>query len=418
MKKITILIVLLMVGFSLVACSNSSSGKDKNTLEIALWDENASEAVDASIEVFKKENPDIEVKVTYTPFAEYWTKLRTSLGGGSGPDIFWMNGPNFYEYVDSNLIENLESYIDDDPQFAKENYYETVLDLYSFEDELYAAPYFVDSIGLFYNKLLFDEAGVPYPDNSWTWEDIELYGEQLTNKEENIHGYVARIIGNQQGYYNLIPQAGGYIINEDKTQSGFNTSEAKEAFTFLQSLIDKGISPTVQNQIETKATQMFISERVAMLPEISVHAAEFHKELGDNLGVAPLPAGKEEGSVIHGIGWAMNSKSDNKELSWELIKSLSGEEGITTMAETGFSTPAHKEASQIWLESIPSIDLQVFLDAHDIGVLYPISKNVAEWQDVETKEIQSAFLGEQTIDEALEKISEQMNKVLEAENME
>ncbi|BAC15380.1 hypothetical conserved protein [Oceanobacillus iheyensis HTE831] len=418
MKKLTILIVLLMVGFSLVACSNSSSGKDKNTLEIALWDENASEAVDASIEAFKKENPDIEVKVTYTPFAEYWTKLRTSLGGGSGPDIFWMNGPNFYEYVDSNLIENLETYIDDDPQFAKENYYETVLDLYSFEDELYAAPYFVDSIGLFYNKKLFDEAGVPYPDDSWTWEDIEMYGEELTNKEENIHGYVARITENQQGYYNIIPQAGGYIINEDKTQSGFNTPEAKEAFTFLQNLIDKGISPTVQNQIETKATQMFISERVAMLPEISVHAAEFHKELGDDLGVAPLPAGKEEGSVIHGIGWAMNSKSDNKELSWELIKSLSGEEGITTMAETGFSTPAHKEASQIWLDSIPSIDLQVFLDAHDIGVLYPISKNVAEWQDVETKEIQSAFLGEQTIDEALEKVSEQMNKVLEAENME
>ncbi|WP_251680464.1 ABC transporter substrate-binding protein [Metabacillus halosaccharovorans] len=240
MKKIVSWIVLTLMVMSLVACSsNSSSGKDKKTLEVALWDENASDAVDASIEAFKKEHPDVEVNVTYTPFAEYWTKLKTSLGGGSGPDVFWMNGPNFYQYSTQGLIKNLEPFISEDASFNKDTYFPAVVDLYSLEGELYAAPYFVDAVGLFYNKEIFDEAGVEYPDESWTWEDIKTAGEKLTNPDKGIYGYAAHTVSSQPGYYNLMHQAGGFVISDDKTTSGFNTPEAKEAFTFLKELQDK-----------------------------------------------------------------------------------------------------------------------------------------------------------------------------------
>jgi multiple sugar transport system substrate-binding protein len=385
MKKLICFNVLVLMLVLLAACS-SGTGGNKQTIEVALWDENTKEAVNASIKAFNEKHPDVKVNVTYTPWADYWTKLKTSLGGGSGPDVFWMNGPNFYQYSTQGLIKNLEPFIEDDSNFSKDIYFPAVVDLYSLEGDLYAAPYFVDAVGLYYNKTLFDDAGLE-----------------------------AHTVQSQSGYYNLMHQAGGYIISDDKTKSGFNTPEAKEAFNFIQNLIDKGISPSTQTQIETKPEQMFMSGKVAMLPRISVSAAEFEGELGEELGVAPLPKGKQEASIVHGIGWAMNEKTKDQDLAWELIKSLANEDGNRVIAESGFSIPAIKGMSDVWKESLPSLDLQIFIDAQETGVAYPVSKRTAEWQDVETAEIQRAFLGQQTIDEALEKIGTKMDEILEAE---
>ena len=85
------------------------------------------------------------------------------------------------------------------------------------------------------------------------------------------------------------------------------------------------------------------------------------------------------------------------------------------MAETGFATPAHMEISKVWLDSLPNVELQVFLDALEKATAYPVSERTSEWQTVETKEIQGAFLGQKSIDEALEKIDKEMNAILEEE---
>ncbi|RDW21430.1 sugar ABC transporter substrate-binding protein [Oceanobacillus arenosus] len=417
MKKLVSGVFIIMLAIFLAACSSSSSGSNKQVLEVALWDENVKSTVNASIEAFKEKHPDVEVKVTYTPYANYWTKLKTSLGGGSGPDVFWMNGPNFYKYSTDGLIKSLEPFIKEDEEFNKDAYLPAVVDLYSMEEELYAAPYFTDSVGLYYNKQLFDDAGIDYPDESWTWEDIETEGAKLTNPDEGVFGYAAHTTVNQQGYYNLIHQAGGYVISEDKTKSGFDSPEAKEAFAFLKNLIDKGISPSTQNQIETESKQLFMSNKLAMLPAISVNTPELHEALGDKLAVAPLPKGKQEASIVHGIGWAMNDKVENEDLAWDLMKSLTSEQANTDIAESGFSIPAMQSTGEIWLDSVPSLDLQVFLNAQENGgVAYPISERTTEWQDIETKEVQSAFLEGTSIDEALDRIAEGMNKILEEEN--
>ncbi|WP_066189695.1 MULTISPECIES: ABC transporter substrate-binding protein [Gracilibacillus] len=415
-KSVHVMLWMMVLGVLLVGCG-SNAGSDANTLEVALWDEKISGAVEASIEEFNQEHPDVEVKVTYTPYDNYFTKLRTSLGGGSGPDVFWMNGPNFYEYMSFGLIKDLEPFIEEDSEFSKDVYFDSMIDLYSHEDHLYAAPYFADIVGLFYNKRLFDEAGLDYPDESWTWEDIKEKGELLTDQENGVYGYSASVVSNQAGYYNLIPQAGGYMINEEKTKSGFNSPEAKEAFTFMQDLINEGISPSVQTQIETNPRDLFMSGKIAIHPEISVNTEMFYDELGDDVGIAPLPAGEKEGSIAHGIGWAMNGDTEKEELAWDLIKHLSGEKGNQFIAESGFSIPAQEEMSDLWVDSLPELDLQVFIDAQETSFPYPVSQNTIQWQDVEQAEIQGAFLGYKPLNQALDNVVHEMDLILETEQI-
>ncbi len=395
---------------------NGSGGEtsgEKVTLNVALWDENVRDVLNKTIEIYKKDHPNVEVKVTYTPWADYWTKLKTSLAGKSGPDVFWMNGPNIYAYASSGLIKDIQPLIDAD-KLDTSVYTKALVDLYTYNGHLYGLPYFLDSIGLFYNKELFDKAGVKYPDQTWTWDTLKENAKKLTNKENGIYGYIAPI-GSQNGYYNLIHQAGGFVISPDKSKSGFDTPETLSAFKWMQGLMEEGISPNAQQQLETDPLQLFGSGKAAMFPAISVSAPQLHEMLGDKLAVAPLPAGKQKASIVHGLSWVMNSNTKHEKEAWELIKVLAGEQGEKYLADSGFSIPAYKGTEEGWLKSIPSLNLKVFVDSLDFGVPYPVSQKTAQWQDVETKEIQDAFLGKKSFEDALKKIAEEMNKILAEE---
>ena len=76
------------------------------------------------------------------------------------------------------------------------------------------------------------------------------------------------------------------------------------------------------------------------------------------------------------------------------------------------SIPAYKGTEDAWIKSIPSVDLQVFIDSLEFGVPYPVSENTTKWQDVENEEIQKMLLGQTSIDEATEAVAEKMNEIL------
>lgn len=414
-RKMSIILVFLFLFTAVMTGCGGSSGEagGKKVINVALWDENVKDTVNKSIELYKKNHPDVEVKVTYTPWADYWTKLKTSLAGNSGPDVFWMNGPNFYAYASKGWIKDLQPLIDES-KLDTSVYTDALVNLYTYNNHLYGLPYFLDAVGLYYNKELFDKAGVSYPDGSWTWDTIEQNAAKLTDKQNGVYGYTA-LIDSQSGYYDLIHQAGGYIISEDKTKSGFDSPEALSAFQWEKKLMDQGYSPNAQQQLETKPLQLFGSGKAAMFPAISVSAPELYKLLGDKLGVAPLPAGKQKATIVHGLSWAMNEKTKHQQEAWDLIQVLSGKEGEQYLAESGFSIPAYKGTEEGWLKSIPSLDLKVFVDSLDFAVPYPVSERTAEWQDVETKELQDAYLGKKSFEEALKTIADKMNEILAEE---
>lgn len=415
-KRVSLLITLmLLLTMLMTACGGGSTegGKGKKVINVALWDENVRDTLNETIKIYNQKHPNVEVKVTYTPWADYWTKLRTSLAGNSGPDVFWMNGPNFHAYASSGMIKDLTPLIDKN-QLDTSVYTQALVDLYSYNGKLHGLPYFLDSIGLYYNKELFDKTNVPYPDETWTWETLEENAAKLTDKEKGVYGYISPI-DNQTGSYNYIHQAGGFVISDDKTKSGFDTPEALEAFKWQQNLIEKGYSPNAQQQLETKPRQLFGSGKAAMIPGISVHSPEHHKLIGDKLGVAVLPAGKQKASIVHGLSWAINDKTKVEQEAWDLIQVLSGKEGQELLAKSGFSIPAYKGTEEGWLKSIPSLDLKVFVDSLEFAVPYPVSQKTAEWQDTETKEIQAAFLGKKPFEEALKNAAQKMNEILASE---
>lgn len=412
-KNLFLSAIIFLVAGVLIACGGGTGKPSKGgqTIDVALWDENVKEIVDESIERFNEKHPDVKVNVTYTPFKDYWTKLKTGLNGGSGPDLFWMNGPNFNDYVDNGLIAEVEDTLAKG-NVTKDEITSAILELYSKDDKLYGLPYFSDMVALYYNKALFDEKGIPYPDDTWDWSKVEEVGKELTDKENNIYGF-GSAFSDQQGFYNYIPQNGGFILNEDKTASGYNTPEAIAALEWQYKFMTEGISPTAQEQVETELIQLFSSGRLAIWPALSVRAGQLYESLGDDLGVTVLPKGKERATVVHGISWAINAKSKEDEIIQDLALELAGKASQKQLSEAGFGIPTFIDQQDTWIDSIKELDLAPLIESmKNDGVAYPVSKNTAEWQKVQNDEIQKAFFGEQTIEEAVKKIDEAMNKIL------
>ena len=110
-----------------------------------------------------------------------------------------------------------------------DNYYEGIVDLYTRSDGVhFAIPKDHDTIALLYNTAIFDEYGIDYPTNDWTWEDMYEAAAAITEASGGeVYGTAMDTSNNQDGWYNLIYGYGGAVINEDHTDTLLDSDESK-----------------------------------------------------------------------------------------------------------------------------------------------------------------------------------------------
>lgn len=401
---------------SLTACSSSTAGGESAggdvTLSYAIWDENQKPAMEEIAAAFEKENPNVTIDIQVTPYKEYFTKLQTAATGGSAADVFWMNGPNFQLYASNGQLAPL-----DDAGVDAADYPEGLIDLYTFDGTLYGAPKDFDTVALWYNKALFDAAGVAYPAAGWTWDDFTAAAAALTDPATGQYGVAASQYG-QENYYNSIAQAGGEVISADGTESGYGTPEALEGIELWTDLIEAGSSPTAQQMTDTNPEDLFLSGKVAMFQNGSWAAIAYgeNADISDQVDVAPLPEGPTGNqSVIHGVGNVANAKSPHLAEAKAFAAFASGEQAAKIQAETGTVIPAFNDTQQAWVDAQPQFDLQVYIDALDTAVPYPVSKNTSAWTSIESEVLSQVWSGAVTPEAGLKDLAEQMQAALDAE---
>ena len=155
---------------------------------------------------------------------------------------------------------------------------------------MYGVPKDKDTICLVYNREMFDAAGVAYPDESWTWDDLKSASARIHEKTGK-YGYMA-YADDQLGYWNFVYQAGGYILNEDKTKAGFLDYGTRKAMEFYIGLQKEPWCPDQNYFAETAPGNAFMSEQGAMYLEGNWNLISFmenNKEMIGKWDVAVLP---------------------------------------------------------------------------------------------------------------------------------
>ncbi|MEV0253990.1 sugar ABC transporter substrate-binding protein [Streptomyces sp. NPDC050732] len=400
----------------LAACSGGSDGTDsggRTTLSYGMWDPAQAPGMEKIIAAFEKRNPRISVRIQLTPWASYWTTLKTSMRGGTAPDVFWMNAVNFQLYASNGVLEPLSGHIKADST-PVDRHPEALVKLYSYQGTQYGLPKDFDTIGLWYNKQLFDKAGIKYPDESWTWDDVRDAAAELTDPHKGVHGFAAEM-HRQIKIYPAVVGADGFILRDGR--SGFGDDRSIEGLRFLTDMIDRGWSPPQSAMTESVGRVRYWSEKVAMNYDLSAMSGQMYAvpALKDHGGIAVLPKGRRRATIIHGLANVISAKSDKKAAAWKFVHFMAGREAAEIQAEAGVTISSYEGTQDAWLKSMPEFDLKHFIEMQKYAVPYPSSENTAVWENLQYPLLGAAFSGKGGIESAARTLGEQMDRALKEE---
>ena len=305
-------------------------------LRMVIWDERQLEVHEQMVDAFQQYHPNIAINVEVIP-ADYWTVVKTQIAGGDPPDIMWINVPNYPDLALNDALLPITDLVARDGVDLSP-FPQSLVDSYTLNGELYGISKDYDTVGLFYRADLFDAAGLDYPDETWTWDDLKAAAAALTT--DDVWGYAGGL-SIQEFELNLVRQNGGELVSADGTHTLFGEPAACEAIQFLYSFHTDGTAPDQVTQDASHHWGLFADGRVAMMQDGS-WAARGYLDSPFDIDVAPLPAGPEgRANTIHGLAWGILSDTDHPEAAWAFLKFLATEAAHLMQAETGAVIPSY-----------------------------------------------------------------------------
>lgn len=429
LKRISVMLLAAAAAAALTACGQGKESQEKETgsktevksddvLSVMTWDDNQAKGLQKILDDFTEET-GIKAETGVVKWDEYWTMLDAGARGGTLPDVFWMHSNEAERYMTNGLLLDLTDEIESSDKIDLANYPEDIVELYNNDNKQYAVPKDVDTIALWYNKKMFDEAGVAYPTAEWTWDDVFEAAKKLTKEDGSQYGLAMRNDNNQAGYYNMIYDNNGYIISEDKKKSGWDDRKTVEAMEMLESWIRAGVMPSLETMSENGEDVLFQSGKIAMTFQGSWMLAYFKENeyTAENCDCVELPRNAETGkrvSIYNGLGWAAAANGEHTEEAWKLIEYLGSKEAQLKQAELGVTMSAYKGTSDAWANSA-DFNLKAYLNMMDDMVIRPYSKTTVAWENKANEILKEVYAGNETMADACAEIAEFMNQSLAEE---
>ncbi len=361
-----------MMGATIPAVACDAPG----SLTLRVWDENwAKVLTDATNAWVADYCPGAEVNVDLVPWAQYWDLLKTDATSGDLPDVFNLSQDQFGFYAANDVLLNLQPYFDANGVDTSV-WGSGLVDPYKDANgDVYGAPLNWDSIVMFYNKDLFDAAGLDYPTADWTWDDFAADAAALTDSANGVYG-AAVYNDYQSGWSNWIASAGVTpVANPERTQCTLTEPGSVEALSFLKGLLDNGSMPSISVLGGTNADDeynLFKSGKVAMYSNGEWQLPNAIADVPFNWDMVTLPKNPTTGesrSTVHAVAYTASATSANPDLAANLVQYLASDEGEAFFAQAGGVPPADPapELLDMWKSSFgdTTVNIQAFIDALD-----------------------------------------------------
>lgn len=433
-KKGLALMLAGTMAISLAACgggnSGSGGGQDgggasgggdpKSKLTVAIWDNGQQPGLREIMDEFT-EKTGIPTELQVITWDSYWTLLEAGASGGDMPDVFWMHSNEAQRYMEGGILMDLTDKMASSEILEMEKFPEDIKNMYVNDGKTYAIPKDIDTIALWYNKTLFDEAGIAYPDETWTWDTLYDAAVALTKEDGSQYGIAMNPSNEQDGYMNIIYSMGGNVISDDMKSSGFDDPNTIKAMEYVDKLI-KNAMPPATVMAETGTDVLLQSGKIAMLTQGSWMVAAFKANdyIAQNCDVAVLPKDAETGnrvSLYNGLGWAAFEGTKNPEGAWQLIEWFGSKDMQYKQAQLGVTMAAYEGVSDEWINNTDLFNLQPYLDMLNDSTLVfrPHSRATLTWWNMMTNELKNVWSGNAEVEPTCLKIAEEMNKMLAEE---
>jgi len=368
------------------------------------------------IRAFEAKHPDIKVEVVHAPWSTYFDKIQAMMAAEDAPDVMFLH--TIPSWAAKGVLEDLTPYIEESG-FPVELYNQELLSTFMYNGRIYGFPRDNDTTVLFYNKDLFDEAGVNYPDYSWGWQEFLDAARKLTKKDARGRIIQYGVVLERNKWHLWVHMNGGRIVDDYNrpTKCTLDERAAVEAIQFLRDLVLEykvTPSPAALSQLGS-AAELFTTGRVAMVLSNAAQISSFLTNKSLRFGIAPLPKGKVRSNTLGGAGFVMYSKSKHKKEAWEFMKFLCGPEGQAIFAKSGDAVPAMrvKETIEAFVKNPPSEqERMIFFTETSFGKKFPQIPGWWEIFEYITRELDYVWTGQKSAVEVLEYVSEEVTKMI------
>lgn len=349
-----VLLVLLALA-ALVGCGPRDDGKI--VLRVANWsgagdDSEFEKTTQRIFREFEQENPGVEVRIEGIPDG-YVSKVILSFVAGTEPDVMLLDASSAAVFIDNGVLTDLSPFIAKDSEFDLDDFFPNVVDIARRGDAVYAIPNDFTPMVVYYNKRLFDAAGVPYPQAGWTFDDFRASSKALTKKDQ----YGFAFANWMPGWIMWLWNNGGDVVavNGDARASGtFDSLENVQTIEFLRDLITIDRSAPSLSEAAALGVDLFANAQAAMT--VSGHWAMIGyanapkgkdgkpKLVWDDLGVAPMPTNTGTShTVMYESGYAIGKNSKHKDLAWKFLKFFTSEAVQREYQESGIAVCARRD---------------------------------------------------------------------------
>ncbi|MFC4403005.1 extracellular solute-binding protein [Gracilibacillus xinjiangensis] len=334
MKKVIMLSVSIIALLLIAACGNSEeksqSGDNSNgKQEILLWHyyTGSEDALNQILADYNASQDEYEVVAEYVPFDEMNRQLSVGTAGDSLPDIVISDTVNNASMASMGILEDLTDKINE--RGMADKFLNGPMSSTIYQEKNYGLPLTTNSLGLFYNKKLFEEAGIEEPPT--TWEELEEAAANLTT--DGVKGFGMSAVRSEEATFQFYP----FLLSAGATYENLDSPEANKALSFIHGLLEQDyMSQDVLTATQDDLTRMFSEGSLAMMINGPWMIERIQENENLDFGITYIPKDKEFKSVTGGDNIAI-TKDGNVDAAWSFLQWLFEPEQNERFAkETGY----------------------------------------------------------------------------------
>ncbi len=227
--------LLLVIPFILTACGAAEPKAVPTVSFMVFGDPAEKQAYEALVAAFHAKQTDVKVQLTHIPGqSEYRQRLAADFAAGTPADIVLINYRRFAGFAAKGTLEPLGPYLDKSSLIKRDDFYAESMGAFDWNGQLTCIPQNLSSLVVYYNKNLFDQAGLDYPKDDWTWDDFQATAKALTLDADNDGTPEQYGLGTEASIFRVTPfiwQNGGDLVDNPAkpTSLNLNTPEAAGA---------------------------------------------------------------------------------------------------------------------------------------------------------------------------------------------
>lgn len=351
------------------------------------------------LDQFHETHPNIQVFYTLDPPNEtYDDEMLRDFQAGTAADVFSGCCYQFPIWAQKGYALDLRPYVEADLERDVIQDWDQAQyrSFFTRDGKQYGLPKYHGALALYYNRDLFEQNGLPYPDDTWSQDDYLAAMQQLAyhsghDKAEELWGSMMDISWDRIQVH--VNGWGGHFVDpEDPRRSLMGESPALAAMEWIRARMwDDRVMPTSLDMQNVSMRQAFVNGRVAMIEDGSWSLKAILEGADFRVGLAPFPAGPVRRATLATTdGFGIYAHTKHPDAAWELLKFLISKDYGRAMAKAHFLQPARVSLLEDWAgyiragfpEKAEELDIAAFADGHLKGysVIAEIFPNMIDAQ--------------------------------------